>query len=101
MRERYGYMNSFVRVDSGTNSYRFGYRRPTPSGGLIRKSIAMKKKGYTRDSFQQAAHDLERELCMATEEHYAQLRSTGKLLKEVMRKLRTEEIKKFYGDNNK
>lgn len=101
MRERYGYINSFVRDDNGTNTYRFGYRRPTPSGGLVRKSITMKKKGYTRDLFQQAAHDLERELCMATEEHYAVLRAAGKTFKEAMRTLRKNDVKKLYGDLEK
>jgi len=94
--ERYGYINSFVRVDSGTNTFRFAYRRPTSSGKLFRKSIPMKNKGYTRESFRPAAHEYEIELCLMTEEHYSLLRDTGKTIKEAMRKLRKKEMQKFY-----
>jgi len=96
--ETYGYINSFVRRDSGTNCFRFSYRRPLAGGKLIRQNIPMKAKGYTLASFKRAAHDYEKELALMTEEHYSRLRAQGKTTKEMARKLRA--IKIFAHEND-
>lgn len=90
--ESYGYINSFVRRDGGTNCMRFAYRRPTGSGYLVRENIRMSSHGYTEASFKRAAHEYEKELAMMTEEHYSRLRNQGKTLKSVARKIRSIEI---------
>lgn len=90
--ESYGYINSFVRRDGGTNCMRFAYRRPTGSGYLIRQNIRMSAQGYTMASFKQAAHEYEKELAMMTEEHYSRQRNQGKIIKMIARKLRSIEI---------
>lgn len=96
--ETYGYINSFVRRDGGTNCMRFAYRRPTGTGHLIRENIRMSAKGYTGSSFKRAAHEYEKELAVMTEEHYSRLRTQGKTLKSVARKIRSIEI--FTGGDN-
>ncbi|MCW4286165.1 MAG: conjugative transfer protein MobI(A/C) [Candidatus Thiodiazotropha endolucinida] len=96
--ESYGYINSFVRRDGGTNCMRFAYRRPTGSGHLIRENIRMSSQGYTEASFKRAAHEYEKELAVMTEEHYSRLRNQGKTLKSVARKIRSIEI--FTGGDN-
>ncbi|NND77634.1 MAG: hypothetical protein HKN39_05575 [Flavobacteriales bacterium] len=90
--ESYGYINSFVRRDGGTNCMRFAYRRPTGNGHLIRENIRMPSQGYTAASFKRSAHDYEKELAVMTEEHYSRLRNQGKTLKSVARKIRNVEI---------
>lgn len=90
--ESYGYINSFVRRDGGTNCMRFAYRRPTGNGHLIRENIRMSSQGYTEASFKRAAHEYEKELAVMTEEHYSRLREQGKTLKSVARKIRNIEI---------
>ena len=90
--ESYGYINSFVRRDGGTNCMRFAYRRPTGSGNLIRQNIRMGIQGYTKASFKRAGHEYEKELALMTEEHYSRLRNQGKTLKSVARKIRSIDI---------
>ena len=96
--ESYGYINSFVRRDGGTNCMRFGYRRPTATGMVFREHIRMSSKGYTKASFKRAAHDYEKELALDTEEQYSRLRAQSKTLKAIARKLRGIEI--FKGAKN-
>jgi len=95
--ESYGYMGSTVRMENGSLSLRYYYRRPLPSGKLLRRGIPMKNGRYVRSSFNQAAHDYERELALMTEEHYAVLRETGKNLKNAIRKIRESDFMKRYG----
>jgi len=92
MGETYGYINSFVRRDGGTNCLRFAYRRPTSGGSLIRENIRMSSQGYTPASFKRAAHTYEKELALMTEEHYSRLRDQGKTIKTLARKTRSIEI---------
>ena len=84
----YGYINSFVRRDGGTNVMRFQYRRPTGSGFIERENIRMNANGYSGNAFKRAAHDYERELAMDAEKDYARLRDQGKEIKGMIRKLR-------------
>ena len=93
--ERYGYINSWVRMDKGTIDARFGYRRPLPSGTLERKTLN-RGSGYTRASFKRAAHEYEVELCLMTEEHYSLLISTGKQIKKLIRKIRDDQFRTRY-----
>lgn len=85
----YGYINTFVRQDAGTNCFRFAYRRPAANGYLIRENIRMTKKGYTRTSFRRAGHEYEVDLAEMTEEHYARLRESSKIVRSAIRKLKT------------
>ncbi len=87
--ETYGYINSFVRQEGGTNTFRFQYRRPLPSGKLIRENLRMPLGGYTRHSFRRAGHEYEEELSVMTEEHYQRLRRCGKIIKKSLRSIRT------------
>lgn len=92
--ESYGYMNSFVRQDGGTNCFRFAYRRPTGNGYVIRENIRMGKNGYTPNAFKRAGHDYELELCLMTEEHYSRLRDGGKLIRAVIANLKKHPLLK-------
>ncbi len=87
--ETYGYINAYVRQEGGTNTFRFCYRRPLPSGTIFRENLRMNKCGYTRRSFRRAAHEYEVELAMMTEEHFCRLRNYGKTIKKALRSLRS------------
>lgn len=87
MSKSYGYISSYVRRECGSNTFRFQYRRPSDTGGLIRENISMRAKGYTHKSFKRAAHEHELDLALVTEEAYSQLRKQGKTIREVIRKL--------------
>jgi len=91
--EEYGYITSFVERTGKSNAFRFQYRRPTPSGSIIRKSIRLHKSkgGYVASSFKLAGHELEKDLCIMTEDYYFPLRTQSKTLREVIRKLRKLE----------
>jgi hypothetical protein len=86
--EKYGYINSFVRMDAGSLSFRFAYRRPSETL-LIRRNIRPSQKGYSRTSFKHAASEEEKSLALETEEQYAKLRAQGKNIKMMLRRLRT------------
>lgn len=88
----YGYITTFVRKESGTNTMRFAYRRPNGTGAVIRENIRMPINGYTRRSFKRAAHEFELELALMTEESYSRLRRQGKVIKSKLRTLRSLEI---------
>lgn len=90
--ESYGYLTTFVRQESGTNSMRFAYRRPNGTGAIIRENIRMPTNGYTSRSFKRAAHSFELDLALMTEESYARLRRQGKVIKSKLRTLRALEI---------
>lgn len=94
----YGYITSWVRRESGTNAFRFAYRRPTGKGYIIKEGIRMPAKGYTRLSFRQAAHPQELELALMTEESYARLRRQSKAIKSKLRTIRALDI--FPGESN-
>jgi len=87
--ETYGYINSYVRRENGSNTLRFQYRRPTVTGSLIRENIRMPANGYTEASFKRSAHEFETELAVMTEESYSRLRRRGKNVRTVIRKLRS------------
>lgn len=91
--EDYGYITSFVERTGKSNAFRFQYRRPTPSGSIIRKNIKLHKSkgGYVASSFKLAGHELEKKLCIMTEDYYFPLRTQSKSLREVIRKLRKLE----------
>ncbi|RLT87700.1 MULTISPECIES: conjugative transfer protein MobI(A/C) [unclassified Ketobacter] len=86
--ESYGYLNTFVRQEQGSNTFRFGYRRPTGQGSIIRENIRPAKEGYTENNFKRAAHDYEKELAMMTEEHYRRLRKGSRIVRKAMRLLK-------------
>lgn len=92
--ETYGYLSSYVRQESGTNSMRFSYRRPTPNGKFFQTNIKMATKGYTKNSFSKAAHEYEKNLGFHLEEQYVRLRDQGAKIKKAARLLRTVEILK-------
>lgn len=92
--ESYGYINSFVRQDGGSNAFRFAYRRPTGAGYVIRENIRPTQKGYTESCFKRAAHDYEKELALMTEEHYARLRQSSRIVRSAIRKLKSHPVLK-------
>jgi len=92
--ESYGYMNSFVRQDAGTNCFRFAYRLPTGNGYVRRENIRMTDKGYTANSFKRAGHDYEFEMCLMTEEHYSRLRAGSKTIRKAITKLKVHPLLK-------
>lgn len=91
--EEYGYITSFVERTGKSNAFRFQYRRPAPSGSIIRKNIKLHKSkgGYVASSFKLAGHELEKDLCLMTEDYYFPLRNQSKTLRELIRKLRKLE----------
>lgn len=92
--ENYGYMHAFIERANKSNAFRFQYRRPTPSGELIRKNLSMNKSkgGYTRAAFKYAGHDLEQDLCVMTEKDFLVLRTQSKAIRTVLRKLKTLQL---------
>jgi len=89
--DNYGYIHSYVDRLDKSNLFRFQYRRPTPSGKIIYKGINMSKTlgGYSPSAFKRAGHELEKELCIMTEQNFLILRNQSKLLRSVLRKLGT------------
>ncbi len=93
MGQTYGYITAFVRRENGTNTMRFGYRRPTSTGTVFRKSIRKTaRKGYLPDALRQAAHEYERSLIQLTEEQFERLRKQGKAVRGMWRTLRSIAI---------
>lgn len=92
--EEYGYIHSYTERADKTNVFRFQYRRPTPSGKVIRKGISMNRisGGYTPSAFKRAGHDLEKDLCILTEKYYLKMRNESKTIRSVLRKLKAFEI---------
>ena len=89
--ENYGYIHAFVERTNKSNAFRFQYRRPSSTGEMIRKNITMNKSagGHTQSSFRCAGHDLERDLCVAIEEDFLVLRNQSKVIRAVLRKLKS------------
>lgn len=96
MGEKYGYINSYVRQESGSNTMRFQMKTPLNSKtNLIdRQNIRMPANGYTATSFKNASHELEFNLCIETEKNYQRLRQQGKVFKQLSRSLRTTTLYK-------
>ncbi|MBU2708639.1 hypothetical protein KCM76_21785 [Zooshikella marina] len=90
--ESYGYINSFVRQDGGSNTFRFAYRRPAGAGHVIKENIRPTQKGYTENCFKRAADDYEKELALMTEEHYARLRQSSRIVRSAIRKLKGHPV---------
>ncbi len=87
--ENYGYIHSFVDRIGKSNVFRFQYRRPTPSGKMAYKGLAMSKitGGYPSSAFKKAGHELEKDLCLMTEKYFLVLRKQSKQIRSAIRKL--------------
>lgn len=87
--EEYGYIHSFIERSDKTNVFRFQYRRPTPSGKIVRESIKINRAlgGYAPTAFKRAGHDLEKDLCLMTEQDYLPLRKESRAIRLALRKL--------------
>jgi len=87
--EEYGYIHSFTERIDKSNVFRFQYRRPTPSGKIVRKSIKINRTigGYSPSAFNRAGHELEKELCILIEKDYLALRKESKAIRSALRKL--------------
>ena len=90
----YGYLSTYVRRDSGTNSMRFCKRVPLEKY-VSRTNIKMTANGYSYSRLKRnAAHDEELSLAVRTEDEYEKLRSIGKKIKTAIRNIRAKPEEK-------
>lgn len=100
---RYGYITSSVTRISGTNNFRFFYRKPLALPNkddrqFTNESIAMTAGGYGKKQFDKAASFEELSLCMNAEENYARLREQGVAIKKIKRQLlQFVDLNRLYG----
>lgn len=84
--DKYGYINTYVRVERRSLVTRFQYRFPSIRG-FIRENIRKGRDGYTRSSFGRAANEEERDLALYTETHYARIRRRARKIRQAAQSL--------------